>query len=114
YVDNAAEFKSEALTRGCGQHGIELGYRPLGRPHYGGIVERLIGTAMGKVHELPGTTFSNPAERGGYDSEKMAVLTLSELEKWLALAVAAYHGPVHGGLGQTPAGRWAEGVAAVG
>lgn len=114
YVDNAAEFKSEALTRGCGQHGIELGYRPLGRPHYGGIVERLIGTAMGKVHELPGTTFSNPAERGGYDSEKMAVLTLSELEKWLALAVAAYHGTVHGGLGQTPAGRWAEGVAAVG
>lgn len=114
YVDNAAEFKSEALTRGCGQHGIKLGYRPLGRPHYGGIVERLIGTAMGKVHELPGTTFSNPAERGGYDSEKMAVLTLSELEKWLALAVAAYHGTVHGGLGQTPAGRWAEGVAAVG
>lgn len=114
YVDNAAEFKSEALTRGCGQHGIELDYRPLGRPHYGGIVERVIGTAMGKIHELPGTTFSNPAERGGYDSEKMAALTLSELEKWLALAVAAYHGTVHGGLGQTPAGRWAEGVAAAG
>jgi putative transposase len=61
YVDNAAEFKSEALKRGCEQHAIKLAYRPLGRPHYGGIVERVIGTAMTMIHELPGTTFSNTA-----------------------------------------------------
>jgi putative transposase len=30
YLDNAAEFKSEALRRGCEQHGIRLDYRPLG------------------------------------------------------------------------------------
>ena len=35
YLDNAAEFKSEALRRGCEQHGIRLDYRPLGQPHYG-------------------------------------------------------------------------------
>ena len=59
YLDNAAEFKSEALRRGCEQHGIRLDYRPLGQPHYGGIVERIIGTAMQMIHdELPGTTFS--------------------------------------------------------
>ena len=45
------EFKSEALRRGCDQHGIELAYRPPGRPHYGGIVERLIGTTMKQVHD---------------------------------------------------------------
>ncbi|WP_244946780.1 Mu transposase C-terminal domain-containing protein [Cryobacterium levicorallinum] len=114
YLDNASEFKSEALRRGCEQHGIELAYRPPGRPHYGGIVERVIGTAMQQVHELPGTTFSNPVERGRYDSDRMAMLTLHELEKWLALAVASYHGSIHSTLGQTPAGRWAEGVAATG
>lgn len=114
YVDNAAEFKSEALCRGCEQHGIALEYRPPGRPHYGGIVERVIGTAMGKVHELPGTTFSNPGQRGDYDADGKAALTLRELEQWLALAVATYHGSVHGGLDQTPAGRWAQGVAASG
>jgi hypothetical protein len=38
YVDNAAEFKSEALRRGCEQHGIRLRYRPPGQPHYGGIM----------------------------------------------------------------------------
>lgn len=110
YLDNAKEFKSEALTRGCDQHGITLSYRPPGRPHYGGIVERVIGTAMQRVHELPGTTFSNPAQRGDYDSSARAVLTLDELNKWLVLAVASYHGTVHSTLGQTPAGKWTEGI----
>src|SRR3546814_9447794 len=53
YVDNAAEFKSEALRRGCEQHGIDLGYRPPGRPQYGGNVERLIGTVMTQDQEPP-------------------------------------------------------------
>lgn len=108
YLDNAAEFKSEALRRGCDQHGITLGYRPPGRPHYGGIVERVVGTLMGLVHELPGTTFSNPADRGTYDSQRSAALTLAELERWFAVAVATYHGQVHAGLGRTPAGVWAD------
>lgn len=110
YLDNAAEFRSEALRRGCEEHGITLRYRPPGRPHYGGIVERVIGTLMGMVHELPGTTFSNPAQRGSYDSEAKATLTVAELEKWLALAVASYHGQVHGTTRQTPQARWAAGV----
>ncbi|MGH3573443.1 MAG: Mu transposase C-terminal domain-containing protein [Pseudonocardiaceae bacterium] len=114
YLDNAAEFHSEALGRGCEQHGIALAYRPPGQPHYGGIVERVIGTAMARVHELPGTTFASPAQRGAYDAEGKAALTLRELERWLTLAVATYHGSVHGGLEQTPAGRWAEGVATTG
>lgn len=111
FLDNAAEFKSEALRRGCQEHGITLRYRPLGRPHYGGIVERVIGTLMEMVHELPGTTFSNPAQRGSYDSETKAVLTVAELEKWLALAVASYHGQVHSTTRQTPQARWAAGTA---
>ena len=106
YVDNASEFKSEALRRGCEQHGIDLGYRPPGRPHYGGIVERIIGTVMTQVHELPGTTFSNPTQRGRYDSEGTAALTLRELERWLILAVAAYHADVHTGLSRSPAAQW--------
>ncbi|WP_344116871.1 Mu transposase C-terminal domain-containing protein [Kribbella alba] len=109
YVDNASEFKSEALRRGCEQHGVALSYRPPGLPHFGGIVERVIGTMMGLVHdELPGTTFSNVTERGAYDSDGRAVLTMAELNAWLALAVACYHGQVHDGLGRTPAAVWFE------
>ena len=114
YLDNAAEFKSEALRRGCEQHGITLSYRPPGQPHYGGIVERVIGTTMQRVHELPGTTFSNPNQRGEYDAERRAALTLRELERWLTLAVASYHGTVHESLQQVPAARWEEGIACCG
>lgn len=112
HLDNAAEFHSEALARGCQQHGIGLEYRPKGQPHFGGVIERLIGTLMGLVHDLPGTTFSNPAERGTYDSDAAAVLTLSELEHWLALAITGrYHHEVHEGLMEPPLARWTRGIA---
>lgn len=111
HVDNGAEFHSEALTRGCDEHGIELRYRPEGAPHYGGVVERLIGTLMREVHELPGTTFSNPTERGAYDSDAMSALTLTELQRWLTFAIAAYHQQVHDSLGRPPQAVWAEHMA---
>lgn len=106
YTDNASEFKSEALKRGCEQHGIDRDYRPKGQPHFGGIIERVIGTAMKMAHELPGTTFSNTMERGKYDSEAAATLTLQELQKWLTLAIGVYHESVHSSLMEPPAACW--------
>lgn len=83
-----------------------MSYRPPGQPHVGGIVERLIGTMMRLVRdEVPGTTFSNVAQRGAYDSDGSAVMSLTELNAWLVLAVACYHGQVHDALGRTPAVR---------
>lgn len=114
YLDNAAEFKSEALRRGCEQHAIALNYRPPGQPHYGGIVERVIGTLMQKVHALPGTTFSNSVQKGEYNSEKKAALSLNELERWLVLAISHYHNTIHKGLNQTPTSRWFEGISKFG
>lgn len=106
HMDNASEFKSEALKRGCEQHGIDRDYRPKGQPQFGGIIERVIGTAMTMAHEVPGTTFSNLEDRGTYKSEAKAILTLKELEKWLVLAIGTYHQSVHGSLLETPAAVW--------
>ena len=112
HVDNAKEFHSRALLRGCQEYGIAIEHRPRGQPHLGGHVERLVGTMMGAVHLLPGTTFSNASQKGSYDSEGRAVLTLPELERWLALQIAGvYHLTVHSALGQTPLEAWREGVA---
>ena len=103
HLDNAKEFHSEALRRGCDQHGIDIVHRPIRRPHYGGTVERVLGTLMQLVHQLPGTTFSNLSERGTYDAEARAVLTLAELEKWLTIAITQYyHQAWHAGLGGVP------------
>lgn len=114
-VDNAAEFHSEALERGCAQHDIAIAWRPLGRPQVGGVVERVIGTLMELVHGLPGTTFSNVLQRGRYDSDKAACLTLAELERWLAVAIAKYyHLRPHAGLvGEAPLRRYQQGVDAL-
>ena len=114
-VDNAKEFHSEALERGCAQHDIAIDWRPLGRPQAGGIVERVIGTLMELVHGLPGTTFSNVMQRGRYDSDKAACLTLAELERWLTVAIAKfYHLRPHAGLdGEAPLRRYEAGVRAL-
>lgn len=114
-VDNGADFHSAAFERGCEQHGISIDWRPPGQPQFGGVVERVIGTLMGLVHGLPGTTFSNVGQRGSYDSDKAACLTLEELERWLAVAVAKYyHLRPHEGLdGQAPLRRWQDGMAAL-
>jgi putative transposase len=111
-VDNGSDFHAQAFERGCSQHRITIEWRPPGRPHFGGVIERVIGTLMGLVHGLPGTTFSNVGQRGSYDSDKAACLTLEEVEHWLAVAVAKYyHQNPHEGLdGQTPLRRWQEGV----
>ena len=113
HLDNAKEFHSEALVRGCQEYSIQIDHRPRGLPHFGGHIERLLGTMMGAVHLLPGTTFSNVSERGAYQAEGRAVLTLPELERWLALQIAGvYHLSEHSALGKTPLAAWQEGVAA--
>src|ERR1700736_4618452 len=99
HLDNAKEFRCEALRRGCEQYGISIDYRPVRTPHYGGHIERLIGTMMGKVHLLPGTTFSNVQAKGDTNPEKTAAMTIEELEQWLAYAIAGeYHGAEHRAL----------------
>lgn len=108
YVDNGAEFHARAFALACAEYQIDLQHRPPGTPRYGGHIERLIGTMMGAVHLLPGSHFSNIFERGDLDAEAEAVMTLSELETWLALEITgSYHARVHRALETTPSAVWA-------
>lgn len=107
HLDNAKEFKSAVIKQACENFGITLAYRPPATPRFGGHVERLIGTLMRAAHLLPGTTKSNPRERGDYKSETWASMTLPELEHWLALEIIdKYHNRVHESLGVSPLHRW--------
>src|SRR5581483_1557765 len=112
WVDNAMEFRAAALQRGCAQHGMQLCYRPPGEPQVGGAIERLIGTTMGRVHLLPGTTQSNPQARGDYDSEARAQLTPAQFLKWLTYEIVTrYHTVTHSTLGKPPIIAWREATA---
>lgn len=111
YVDNGAEFHARAFGLACTEYQIDLRYRPPGTPRYGGHIERLIGTMMGAVHLLPGSHFSNIFERGDLDAEAEAVMTLAELETWLALEITgSYHARIHSALETTPSAAWGLGA----
>ncbi len=107
HSDNGSDFQSATFQRACANLGIAIDYRPLGAPRYGGHIERLIGTAQREMHLLPGTTFSNIAERGDYDSDGSAALTLDELETWLWRFVAGdYNARIHSATGLPPLVAW--------
>jgi putative transposase len=107
HADNGFDFHGEALRRGCEDYGIKIAFRPPATPHFGGHIERLIGTLMQRVHTLPGTTYSNPKERGDYRSAQAACLTLKELEYWLTLEICVhYHSAIHRTLGTSPLVAW--------
>lgn len=111
HCDNAKEFRGNVLKRGCEEYGIDLQWRPVQLPHYGGHIERLMGTMANQIHKLPGTTFANPQKRRGYASEAEAVLTLREFETYLVdFIVNVYHQRVHAELGMAPRRQWEIGI----
>jgi len=111
HADNAREFRGNTLSKACGEYGIDLIWRAVGKPEYGGHIERLTGTLMKEIHELPGTTFSNIQEKGDYDSEKKAVMTFSEFETWLAVHITQhYHQAPHSELLMSPIKKYEKGI----
>ena len=111
HLDNAAEFRGEGLKRFCQEFNIGIDFRPRGAPYYGGHIERVVKTMNMRIHTLSGTTFSNPKERGEYDSEAKAVFTLKELEKWIAeFIVNVYHKSIHSELNMTPEKKYETGI----
>ena len=109
HMDNAAEFTSAKFKAGCEAFGIHPAYRPIGHKHFGGHVERLIGTFMTtKVHLLKGTTMSNSVARRDLNSEKSATMTFSDFFGWFAREVVVYHSTIHSALKISPRQAWAD------
>lgn len=111
HVDNGAEFRSDTFRNACVMHNINLEYRPVKQPRYGGHIERLLGTLLYETHDLPGTTFSSIKHREGYDSEKHSAMTKSDFERWFVTWICkAYHQRPHRTTGMTPSRLWEIGI----
>lgn len=111
HCDNAKEFRGIVLERACNEYGIDLQWRPVLRPHYGGHIERYMGTMANQIRKWPGATFSNPTQRKGYDSEAEAALTLREFEYLVVeFIVNVYHQRNHSELGMPPRKKWELGI----
>lgn len=109
-VDNGSDYISNSVRNFCNATGIWIEHgsprSPDTKPHK----ERFFGVLNTDViHTLPGTTFSNPTDRGDYNSEKMACLTIDELEKIVLKWIDNdYHVRPHSTTGRAPAKLWAE------
>ena len=111
HADNAKEFRGAMLSKACQQYDINIEWRPVGRPHFGGHIERLMGTVAKEVHTLPGTTFSNIKQKGEYNSVAQSSLTLAELERWLLIYITGvYHQRFHTGIQCSPIKKYEEGI----
>ena len=103
----ARNFTARISSRLAGTSASRSSIARVGQKHFGGHIERLIGTKMGAIQLLPGTTHGSVAARQGYDPQDSAVLTMKELEKWLTLEIVGkYHQTVHRSLLRPPIAVW--------
>lgn len=110
--DNGLEFHAHQLRRMCAELNIELLFCPKKQPHYKGAIERFLGTFNRQLsHKVAGTTFSNISQRGDYDAENLACMTLAEFKKFLHVwLIDVYIQAPHKSLGITPALAWSDGL----
>lgn len=115
HVDNGKDFRSKGLIRACENYGIDLQWRPVGLPEYGGHIERLMGTVAKELAKIPGKTFANTRDRKGYDPEREAAMTLPEFESYFVdFLVNKYHKSLHTQLGVPPLTQWQRGIEGFG
>ncbi len=108
--DNGVEFKNSSFIRTCGQLAITVSPSQIRTPDNKPHVERMFRTiAEGLIHKCSGTTFSNPKERGDYNSSKKAALTLdqcrSNINEWID---TVYQRTKHSSTGRVPIFHWEE------
>jgi putative transposase len=113
-VDNAAELNGVMMHGARRRYRFTLRDRPVDAPNFGGHVESAFRTFMYEFKSVPGTKFSNPVERGEYDSEGRAIFTIAEFEAFFTeFLVNDYHLNEHSGAGMdgtVPLLKWKKGV----
>lgn len=112
-LDNGLEFHSDDLESVAFDLGVDLRYCPKHQPRFKGAIERFLKTVNYYfAHQIPGTSLARLADRGDYNPEKCAFLTMAEFkhlfEKWL---LDVYAQTIHRGIGTTPWAKWHEGQA---
>ncbi|CAG9180650.1 transposase [Cupriavidus pinatubonensis] len=108
--DNGVEFANTPVMRLMVKAQVIIEPARVREPNDKPHVESFFRTFTTQLsHSLPGTTFSNPVERGEYKSEKRACLTLDQVkgyaEKWIE---EVYHKTPHTSTGRAPIMLWRE------
>lgn len=107
--DNGMEEHAAHIAQVMEELNINWEFCPRRRGRYKPHVERFNKTLqIALIHGLPGSTFSNPKARGGYNSKKAACLDIEALFRIvLQWIVEKYHNTPHrGNRNQSPLDCW--------
>ncbi|MCU0322233.1 MAG: Mu transposase C-terminal domain-containing protein [Chitinophagaceae bacterium] len=111
HCDNAKEFKGKSLKKSALDYGINIVYRQVKVPEYGGHIERLMGTFATELIDLPGATKISKELRSEFVPEKNAAFTLNEFERWVTMFIThVYHKRIHSTISTTPQEKWLQGI----
>ncbi|ERP97771.1 hypothetical protein Q669_21435 [Labrenzia sp. C1B10] len=108
-VDNGPAYVAGAFSTAAIDAGVAVDYAVAGAPYLRGSIERVFSTFhTGLISLFEGRTFTNVLEKGDYEAEARASLTIEELGRALVRwVVDVYHNTPHEGLGgQTPRNCW--------
>lgn len=110
FPDNGIEFKNCGVTRLTTKLMINFQPAEIRDPNDKPHVESFFSTlTLYLIHKIPGTTFSNPGERGDYPSEKRACVTLDQLKVYINRWIEEeYHIRPHSSTGRSPIRMWQE------
>lgn len=110
WVDNAMAHGSKSLNDAAFRLRFTPYLLPPGRPRMKGKIERWFRSlGIGLIHNLPGTTKSNPKDKGDYDAEEEAIFTLEEIEWLLTYWICdVYNAREHRATRRSPLGLWRE------
>lgn len=110
--DNGVEFKNNSLARVCDQLKITLTPSQIGTPNNKPHIERFFNTLThGIIQKLSGTTFSNPSDRGSYNSTKNVQFTIEQLKKYIDMWINdVYHRSIHSMTGRSPSVMWQDAI----
>lgn len=99
-VDNATEFRSQALEDAAKAAGFAVRHCPIKEPTYRAMGERIFPTLQTKISaSIPGAVKPiKLARKLGHDPDKAACVTVGELEALTNCAIAEYHIETHEGL----------------
>lgn len=104
--DTGSAFRAKDTQRAVETTLATYKYPTVGEPQFRPFIERFFGTLTKRAMPyIPGRAFSNPRERGDYDSEGRAALTDDQLALiFIRYFVDVYHQTEHPGLfNETPA-----------
>jgi putative transposase len=107
-TDEAMEYTAAGSRAAYAAAGIQHKPMPPRSPHLKARVERLFRTLneMG-IHELPGTTKSNPKDRGERNPDKDKLLKIDEIEACITKLICdVYNRHYHRALGCSPLVAW--------